>query len=136
MFPFTILLALISLLLWTRFGFALPVIIIGIVAFLQLLTLLLSVPAFFDETKYNYLLPSLYANLIAAAVWILLIIVYGIKMAINHFIGTGGKISNASGSIYLPGIPSYGFGNTALEGLSESKFFPSKKLLFLHIHFR
>uniref|UniRef100_A0AC34FQE3 Uncharacterized protein n=1 Tax=Panagrolaimus sp. ES5 TaxID=591445 RepID=A0AC34FQE3_9BILA len=121
LFPFTLLLALISLLLWTRFGFALPVVIIGIVTILQVLSLLISVPAFFDEKKFKYLLPSLWSNAIATVVWIVLLIIYIVKIAINHFNGTGGQPSNVSRSIYLPGIPSYGFGNTATEGLTENE---------------
>ncbi|KAE9549540.1 hypothetical protein FO519_007240 [Halicephalobus sp. NKZ332] len=120
LFPFTILLGIIVLLLWTRLGFELPVAIIAVVVILQFLFFLISVPAFFNERKYKLLFPLVVIHVIALIVYVIVAIIYIIKFIIAKSSGHG-DVRNSSHSIFLPGIPSRGLGDTGVEGMTDAE---------------
>lgn len=135
LFPFTILLGIIALLLWTRLGFELPVAIIGIVVLLQFLFFLVSVPAFFNEKKYKLLFPLVIIHVIAFVVYLIVATIYIIKFIIAKSSGNG-DIRNPDHSIFLPGIPSQGFGDTGVEGMTNGGLLYKIYFLILKLTFQ
>jgi len=101
-------------------GFGVPVAIVGVVVLLQFLFFLISVPAFFNESKYKLLLPLVIIHVIALIVYLIVAVVYIIKYIIAKS-SDDGTIRNADHSIFLPGIPSRGLGDTGVEGMTNAE---------------
>uniref|UniRef100_A0A7E4VA23 Transmembrane protein n=1 Tax=Panagrellus redivivus TaxID=6233 RepID=A0A7E4VA23_PANRE len=118
-FPFTFALGVLAMLLWTRLNFVLPVAIIGITVFVQILTLFIAMPAFFDERRYRWLIPLTCASAAGVAVWVLLVIIYIVKLIVTPN-GVATTFHNADASIFLPGIPHGGLGERG-EGWTENE---------------